>query len=100
LVRESEEWFYVYHDLALTFQATGQMEQAESDYRETEKALDIEGKSLKQRYSKEFVPRKQAEVNGRLGKTLEEHAALLRQMGHKADADDLEQRAKSLVKND
>jgi hypothetical protein len=31
-----------------------------------------------------------------MSKTLAEHAALLREMGHNSEADDLEQRAKSL----
>jgi TonB family protein len=91
------EWFDVYHDLALTAQASGQLEQAESEYRETEKTLDTENKSLDRvRNLKEYGVRRQEEIRGQLRQTLTEHAGLLRQMGRNSEADDLEQRAKSL----
>jgi TonB family protein len=88
---DSEEWFNVYHDLALTFQASGQMEQAENEYRETEKALIAEKKSLdRSSSSKEYIARQQAQVRVQMGQTVTEHAALLRQMGRNSQADELE----------
>lgn len=91
------EWFYVHHDLALTLMVSGQMDQAENEYRETEKALDALSKSVDQAATpKDDVVRRQEQLRAQMRQTFSEHADLLQQMGRYTDAAKLEAQAKSL----
>jgi TonB family protein len=102
LSADSSEWFEVHHDLASTLRASGQMDQADNEYKESEKALSVEEKSLKREQNSKttYVLHRQEEVRKQLRQTLTEHAGLLREMGHNAEADNLEQKAKSLDPED
>jgi TonB family protein len=93
---DSSGWADAHHDLALALKASGQLAPAEAEYRETEKALDSETKSIKGSDRKELAARQHEQLLGQMSKTLTEHAALLREMGRNSEADDLEQRTKSL----
>jgi TonB family protein len=93
---DSEEWFDVHHDLALAFQASNQVDQAETEYRETERVLKAESKALESSGAKEYIARRQEGIRSQLRLALTEHEALLRQMGRSADADELKAQAKSL----
>jgi TonB family protein len=82
---DSANWSAAHYDLALALKASGQLAPAEAEYRETEKALN-----------KEYASRRQEQILEQMSKILAEHAALLREMGRDSEADELEQRAKSL----
>jgi len=88
--------FEAHHDLAAALRSAGQAEQAESEYRACENALDGQSKQLQQINSDEVRSRQKAQLQKRLSQILQEHAALLREMGRNTEADNLERQAKSL----
>jgi TonB family protein len=94
---DSSGWADAHYDLALALKASGQLTPAEAEYRETEKALDSENKSIKRGSNdKDYAARRREQMLLQISKTLSEHAGLLRQMGRNSEADELEQRAQSL----
>jgi TonB family protein len=94
---DSSGWADAHYDLALALKASGQLAPAEAEYRETEKALDSENKSIKRGSNdRDYAARRQEQILKQMSMTLAEHAALLRQMGRNSEADELDERAKSL----
>ena len=98
---EYPAWVDLHADMARVLQAAGALDQSELEYKETEKVLDDQAKALSKERDHgpavEYVLRRRKQMRDQWRETFAEHAALLRKMGRNAEADDLDQRAKSLV---
>jgi TonB family protein len=87
-------------NLARAYQASGDLQKAASAYGATERAIhsslgNLNGGRMQARPADNNASLERSLQKG-LKQTLEEHAALLRQMGKQSEADELEQRARSL----
>lgn len=88
-------------NLARAFQSSGDLQKADSAYTAAEKAIQSSQNDLRSGRL-HISPAEQAKsfsesLKQAMKQTLEEHAALLRQMGRQSKAEELEQREKSLV---
>ena len=93
----SMEWFDVHHDLAIAYRAADQLEGSDLQFKEAEKFLTEEQKELEHEYRrKPNNDQIQAQLKKVLSQTLQEHAAVLRQLNRAPEADKLEEEAKNL----